>query len=122
VARKPTKRSGRGAVRTLDFLTLIGVTMAVGAIVGGNYLEGGRVTALMQLTAFVIVVGGTVGAVLIQTPLRDFLLALRRLGWVVATPKFQRQALLDKTLEWSRQARREGLLALEKAWATSRTR
>jgi chemotaxis protein MotA len=115
VARKPTKRSGRGAVRTLDFLTLIGVTMAVGAIVGGNYLEGGRVTALMQLTAFVIVVGGTVGAVLVQTPLRDFLLALRRLGWVVATPKFQRQALLDKTLEWSRQARREGLLALEKS-------
>lgn len=106
---------GRGAGSKFDYLTLIGVTLAVGAIVGGNYLEGGRVTALMQLTAFVIVIGGTLGAVLIQTPLRDFLLALRRLGWVVMTPSFQRQGLLDKTLDWSRMARRDGLLALEKA-------
>jgi chemotaxis protein MotA len=107
--------AGRGIGNRFDYLTLIGVTLAVGAIVGGNYLEGGRITVLMQLTAFVIVVGGTLGAVLIQTPLRDFLLALRRLGWVLLTPNFQRQALLDKTLDWSRMARRDGLLALEKA-------
>lgn len=108
-------KGGRAAASRFDFLTLLGATMAVGAIVGGIYLEGGHVNAIMQLTAFVIVVGGTLGAVLIQTPLRDFLLALRRLGWVVSTPTFARNQLLDKTLEWSRLARREGLLALEKA-------
>lgn len=99
---------------TFDFLTLIGVTLAVGAIIGGNMLEGGRVTSLLQLTAFVIVVGGTLGAVLLQTPLRDFLFALRRLRWIVLTPRFRREALLEEVLEWSRRARREGLLALER--------
>jgi chemotaxis protein MotA len=99
---------------SLDLLTLIGVTLAVGAIIGGNWLEGGNVTVLLQLTAFVIVVGGTLGAVLIQTPLRDFTLALSRASWVLLPPKYPREALLEKTLGWSRTARRQGLLALEK--------
>lgn len=99
---------------SFDYLTLIGVTLAVGAIIGGNWLEGGHVTELLRLTAFVIVIGGTLGAVLIQTPLRDFLLALRRLGWVFFTPAYNRDAILTKTLEWSRVTRRDGLLALEK--------
>ncbi len=111
-------RNGRSSRRpagvSLDILTLIGVTLAVGAIVGGNWLEGGEVAALMQVTAFVIVVGGTLGAVLIQTPLRDFLLALSRLSWVFLPPVYPRSALLEKMLGWSRIARRDGLLALEK--------
>jgi chemotaxis protein MotA len=120
VAREPKKakkRKGSGGVG-FDFLTLLGATLAVGAIVGGNWLEGGHVSALMQLTAFLIVVGGTLGAVLIQTPLRDFRVALRRLAWVIVPPRLDRQAVLTKTVEWSRQARRDGLLALEKQVAT----
>ena len=107
-------RTGRPAGVSLDVLTLIGVTLAVGAIVGGNWLEGGNVAVLLQLTAFVIVVGGTLGAVLIQTPLRDFRLAASRLPWVVTPPTYPREAVLEKTLAWSRTARRDGLLALEK--------
>lgn len=105
---------GRPGGVSVDMLTLIGVTLAVGAIIGGNWLEGGKFSALMQLTAFVIVMGGTLGAVLIQTPMRDFRLALARLSWVFFTPVYPRAALLDKALGWSRAARRDGLLAMEK--------
>jgi chemotaxis protein MotA len=63
---------------------------------------------------------GALGAVLIQTPLDDFALALRRLRWILFTPRFQRQGVLDKTLEWSRVARRDGLLALEKTISSER--
>ena len=48
-------RKGKPAGSAFDYLTLIGVTLSVGAIVGGNMLEGGRITSLLQLTAFVIV-------------------------------------------------------------------
>jgi chemotaxis protein MotA len=119
-SRKKTARGRTGVGSTFDYLTLIGVTMAVGAIVGGNYIEGGHINALLQLTAFIIVFGGTLGAVLIQTPLDDFALALRRLRWILFTPRFQRQGVLDKTLEWSRVARRDGLLALEKTISSER--
>ncbi|MFT4767479.1 MAG: chemotaxis protein MotA [Glaciecola sp.] len=116
MAKEPAKSArnkGNPAGVSFDFLTLIGVTMAVGAILGGNWLEGGHITALLQLTAFVIVLGGTLGAVLIQTPLRDFREALRRFAWVFLPPSYDREAVLAKTIEWSRTARRDGLLALE---------
>jgi chemotaxis protein MotA len=114
------KKNKEGSVRrqpagvSFDYLTLLGVTIAVGAIVGGNSLEGGHVSSLLQLTAFVIVFGGTFGAVLVQTPLKDFGIALRRLSWVLLPPAYDRRAVLAKTIDWSRQARRDGLLALEK--------
>ncbi len=116
MAKAPKEQSStrRRAGGRFDNLTLIGVTLAVGAIVGGNWLEGGEVSTLMQLTAFVIVAGGTLGAVLIQTPMRDFRLALNHLVWVVRPPIYQRSALLDSVIEWSRTARRDGLLKLEK--------
>ena len=71
-------RTGPAGV-SLDLLTLIGVTLAVGAIVLGNWLEGGHISVLMQLTAFIIVIGGTFGAVVIQPPSSDFRLAYARL-------------------------------------------
>ncbi len=121
MADKPPRNSNpQPALGTFDFLTLIGATLAVGAIIGGNWLEGGRLSALMQLTAFVIVMGGTMGAVLIQTPLRDFRLALRYLLWVVRPPAYRREDFLERVVEWSRLARREGLLALEKQASTER--
>ncbi|EAQ98425.1 flagellar motor protein [Congregibacter litoralis] len=118
MAKKPAKsakakKKGGSTGVSFDFLTLLGVTLAVGAILGGNWLEGGHISALLQLTAFVIVIGGTFGAVLIQTPLRDFRGALGRLRWVLLPPAFDREAVLGKTIEWSRIARRDGLLALE---------
>ena len=118
MAKKPAKSAKKKAKPggvSFDFLTLIGVTMAVGAILGGNWLEGGHISALMQLTAFMIVMGGTLGAVLVQTRLGDFLAALRRLGWVLLPPAYNRSAVLSKTIDWSKAARREGLLGLEPA-------
>jgi chemotaxis protein MotA len=114
----PAPDSRSPSSRSLDYLTVLGVTVAVGAIVTGNWLEGGDITVLLQLTAFVIVLGGTLGAVLIQTSARDFRLAVARLGWVFRPPRYERALLLERVMRWSQAARRDGLLALEKqiAW------
>ena len=45
----------------MDFLTIIGLAIAIGSILGGQILEGGHVSSIMQLTAFIIVMGGTIG-------------------------------------------------------------
>ncbi|MEE4277780.1 MAG: flagellar motor protein [Halieaceae bacterium] len=103
-----------GPVRNLAFLSLLGVGVALGAIVLGNYLEGGQVSALLQLTSLVIVVGGTLGAVMIQTPMPDLRLAVSRLAWVFRPPRYERRAFVDRALNFSRLARRDGLLGLEK--------
>ncbi len=99
----------------MDILTIIGVILALTAIVGGNLLDGGNTDQLFQLTAFLIVGGGTLGAVMIQTSFPVFLRAMFMARWVVATPDINIQGTIEKLVEWSHMSRREGLLALENA-------
>ena len=56
----------------MDVLTVIGLTLGAGCVLLGQALEGGTVGSLFQLTAAIIVLGGTAGAVLTQFPWRTF--------------------------------------------------
>ncbi len=98
----------------MDFLTLIGIIVAFGAIILGQSLEGGHLTTLINGPAFLIVSGGTLGAIMVQTPLHIFLRSMRMLPWLFMPPVIPMQESLNKLLSWSNVARREGLLGLEK--------
>lgn len=97
----------------MDLLTIVGVIMAFAAIIGGNALEGGHLDSLLQLTAFLIVLGGTIGAIMVQVPMSIFLRSLKMLAWVVIPPKLALKESIEKIIEWSNVARKEGLLGLE---------
>jgi len=97
----------------MDILSIAGLALGIGAIIGGNYLEGGHIDSLMQFTAFMIVGGGTVGAVMLQTSLPVFMSALKKSIWVFLPPKIAASEAVEKILEWSRISRKEGLLGLE---------
>jgi len=99
----------------MDFLSFIGVAIAFAAILGGNWLEGGHLDTLANGPAMVIVLGGTAGAVLLQTPLEIFLRAMRMLGMVFMPPKRALEETVNKLVEWSKVARKDGLLGLEVA-------
>lgn len=97
----------------MDILTLIGIVVALGAIIGGNILEGGHTDSLVQLTAFVIVMGGTLGAVMIQSQMLVFLRAMKLAAWIVIPPKLAPDEAIERIVGWSNIARKEGLLGLE---------
>lgn len=97
----------------MDIVSIIGITLALGAIIGGQVLEGGHIGSLLQLTAFIIVVGGTVGAIMLQSPVKIFLHGMKLTKWVIFPPKAVPQGLIDQVLGWSSTARKGGLLALE---------
>lgn len=97
----------------MDILSVIGILIALVAILGGNILEGGHTASLVQLTAFVIVMGGTLGAVMVQTPLHTFTRAMRIMVWVFFPVKLNPEEVAEKIVNWSNIARREGLLGLE---------
>jgi chemotaxis protein MotA len=97
----------------MDSLSLLGVIIGLTAILGGNMLEGGHIDALVNGPAIVIVLGGTIGATLLQTSPAIFLHALKTISWVFFPPKIQLKKEIKKVVEWSQIARREGLLGLE---------
>src|SRR5579871_6865218 len=66
-----------------DFATIGGVLLAVGGIVGGLLMEGGKIRDISQITAAFIVLGGTLGAVMVSTPLSVLKGAASRLAHVV---------------------------------------
>lgn len=97
----------------MDMLSLIGVAIALGAILGGNALDGGHAGSLVQLTAFIVVIGGTLGAVMVQTPMRVFVRAIKMILWVVRPPDLDVGTTIAKIIRWSAISRKDGLLGLE---------
>jgi chemotaxis protein MotA len=97
----------------MDILTILGIVVAIGSILLGQMLEGGHVSSIIQGTAFLIVIGGTTGATMLQYPLKVFLRSLKMLPWIVLPPKTDPQEAIKQILEWSDTARKNGLLALE---------
>ena len=97
----------------IDFLTIFGLIIGVSAILVGQYLEGGVLSTLINGPAALIVVGGTLGAVMLQSPMNVFVRAIKMLWWTISIPQFDSEAIIQKIIKWSNIARREGLLGLE---------
>lgn len=97
----------------MDLVSIFGILLAFTAIIGGQIMEGGHVGSLMQLTAFVIVLGGTTGAIMLQSSPKIFFEGMRLAKWIIWPPKADPQLLIEQVLIWSSLARKGGLLALE---------
>jgi len=97
----------------LDLMTIAGIVVSLVAILGGNILEGGHTESLLIFTAFFIVFGGTLGAMLVQTPQQTFKLAMQRVKWLFKTPDYDKASLIAKIVEWSKLSRKDGLLSLQ---------
>jgi chemotaxis protein MotA len=97
----------------MDILSVLGLIVGFGAILGGQFLEGGHLDTILNSVALLIVLGGTVGAVMLQTPLNTFMQSIKMLTWVIFPPKHSPSQTLEKILEWNQVARKEGLIVLE---------
>src|SRR5690554_6176885 len=97
----------------MDILSILGLLIGFGAIIVGQYLEGGHLDTILNAVALLVVLGGTLAAVMLQTPVNRFLRAVEMTVWIFKPPQQSAKLLLDKILDWNQIARREGLLRLE---------
>jgi chemotaxis protein MotA len=93
--------------------TFGGVVLAALGIVGGLILEGGELGDITQITAALIVLGGTFGAVLINTPLPTVKGAMRQIGALFFETAQPYGQVLDQMIDYATKARKSGLMALE---------
>lgn len=97
----------------MDFSSIIGIAIALITVFGVQALDGGNPGSLIQFTAFAMVLGGTLGAVLLQSPMRQFVLGMKMSRWVFVPPPLDAAALVEHIAIWSAAARKEGFLALD---------
>jgi chemotaxis protein MotA len=97
----------------MDILSIAGLVTAFGAILVGQFLEGGHIGTLINGPAILIVGGGTLGATMLQSPLPVFTQSMRMAAWLIWPPKQQTKAVFDQLIGWSQIVRKDGLLGLE---------
>lgn len=97
----------------LDFATLLGASIAIAGIAAGFQHEGVDVSEIMQVTAALIVFGGTAGAVLVSMPGRQIRVALNGFREVLFEPSDRARDLVDAVIAYSRAARSSGLVSLD---------
>ncbi|HEU0197826.1 MAG TPA: flagellar motor protein [Nevskiaceae bacterium] len=97
----------------MELTTPIGLVLALVAIVGGTMLHGSSLGSLVETSAFVIVIIGTIAATLVQTPLKTLIEAVKLVPLAFRPPPDNAQETLTQIVEWSNTARKQGLLSLE---------
>lgn len=103
----------KGAGKKPDLATFAGLLIAVGGIVGGLILEGGELKDILQYTAAVIVFGGTIGAVLVATPLSVVIGAVRQLMGLFFDKTITPASTIDEIITYATKARKNGIVSLE---------
>jgi chemotaxis protein MotA len=98
---------------TVDKSTIGGIVLAVTGIGVGLVLDGGKLAQVMQPTAALIVLGGTIGAVMVQFPLGIVLQAFAQLRYVFFNSEPESDSLVQNLLRYALKARKEGLLSLD---------
>ena len=96
-----------------DIATVAGLLLAGGCILGGLMIEGGKLTDVAQITALMIVLGGTLGAVMVTTPLKTLVRAVKYLGAVFFEEEENPQRVIEEIIGYATKARKNSIMSLE---------
>ena len=97
----------------MDKSTIAGIFLAVGGILAGLLLEGGRIAQILQPTAAIIVLGGTLGAVMVQFPLATVAQAFKGLAQVFFDQSEDPKRLVETLVKFAHRARKNGIVSLD---------
>ena len=100
-------------MKRIDIATLLGLLLAIGGILVGNAIEGGKIAAILQPTAALIVFGGTLGAVCVTYPMPILVRGLKAAMQIVGNRSSDARGLLDEIVKYAQKARKEGIISLE---------
>lgn len=97
----------------MDIASIGGIILALLGILSGMMMEGGKISQITQPTAALIVIGGTIGAVMLQFPLNIFLAALKQVAHVFLPGKSSGDDVLKQIVTFANKARKSGIVSLD---------
>ncbi|MCL6450728.1 MAG: flagellar motor protein [Acetobacteraceae bacterium] len=97
----------------MDFATVLGLVISVGAVLVANGMDGGTLGSLVNLSAFILVMGGTIGATATSFPLEDIFTLPRLVLLSVVKREKNPRKTVEMLVEYADKARREGTLSLQ---------
>jgi chemotaxis protein MotA len=109
------KSGGKASLRSSrpDLASILGLAVAFGGIIGGLVLEGGKVSDVTQVTAAIVVLGGTLGAVMVTSPMAALLGAAKSLKKVFFEETIHPEAAVEEIIGYATKARKSSIISLE---------
>ena len=104
---------GSFSVRRLDLGSFVGVPLAVAVVLAAHVLEGGSARSLWQPAAALVVIGGTIAAVLVSYPFSTVRRAAVAVWYVCTHDTTPPAGIVGRILDYAHRARRKGVLSLE---------
>jgi len=112
-AAKASAKPKKGAGRRPDLASMGGIVLALTGILGGLVLERGKIQDVAQFTAALIVLGGTLGAVMVTTPMGLLRAAAGQLPTVFFEPRHALEDMIEQIIAYASKARKNGIVSLE---------
>ena len=111
----PASKATTSKVRSVrpDFASIGGLIVAAGGIIGGLVLDGGKISDIRQITAAIIVLGGTLGAVMVTSPMSALMRAAKGLKNVFFEEVIDMQAAVEEIVAYASKARKSSIISLE---------
>jgi chemotaxis protein MotA len=102
----------------MDITTVLGLVLGIGAVLLSFTMEGGRLAALIQVPAMILVIIGTIGAATVTTSLSQLINLPKLFKIILFEKKLDPQRLIELIYGLSQKSRKNGLLSLEKELTT----
>jgi len=97
----------------MDIASIGGIILAIAGILTGMMVEGGSISQITQPTAAMIVIGGTLGAVMLQFPMNIFIAALKQAMKIFVSRSSDGEAIVAQLVKFANKARRSGIISLD---------
>lgn len=109
------KAEGKSKLRSTrpDMASILGLVVAFGGIIGGLILEGGKISDVTQVTAAIVVLGGTLGAVMVTSPMAALIGAAKNLKKVFFEEAIHSEAVVEEIIGYATKARKSSIISLE---------
>ncbi|MGN1394153.1 MAG: flagellar motor protein [Succinivibrionaceae bacterium] len=94
-------------------MNFLGILVAVGCILAGMMMEGSHPSALIDIPAFLIVIGAAFGAAMVQFPFKVIISTFGRLKWLITPPRIDYAGQTELLIALCNKARQDSMIALE---------
>lgn len=96
----------------MDIATILGIVAAFGLVIASIFMGGG-LSLFINIPSLMIVVGGTLGATMINYPIKDVIGVIGVAKKAIFAKEISLNDIIKRFVEYAKKSRKEGILSLE---------
>ena len=97
----------------MNTMAISAVLLGLFSIISAQLIEGNAIRTLINIPALVIVLGGSIAAIIVQTPKSILIQAIHISSWLINSPNLYSKEVNDLLTLWSKQVKKDGLIVIE---------